>query len=173
MLEQSHGRPHGREVFPPLAPAPVDFCIATSNSVSNPSAGDIMTARELAESLRQRGDIEVRFLDQGPQWYAVEECDVLLILLPSYDVSKITKERVNLLKIVWMRNWFHLFYQVPSFGAIDLVLASSAVATTYFAGADDFAVRCSHRCPGIIQELIPRRSPVKGVLVDFGFITVW
>lgn len=132
-----------------------------------------MTARELAESLRQRGDIEVRFLDQGPQWYAVEECDVLLILLPSYDVSKITKERVNLLKIVWMRNWFHLFYQVPSFGAIDLVLASSAVATTYFAGADDFAVRCSHRCPGIIQELIPRRSPVKGVLVDFGFITVW
>ena len=163
MLERRHASTTAREVFPPIGSSPVEFCMATSNSRYNPSAGDIVTARELADSLRRQGDIVVQYLDQGPGWYAVEDCDVLLILLPSYDISKISQEKPNLLKVVWMRNWFQLFYQTPSFGAMDLALASSAVAAAYFAEAENFSVKCRHRCPGIIKDWIPRRSPVKGM----------
>lgn len=137
------------------------LCIATSNSKTNSGAGDLMTARELASSFRKNTKIDIVLRDQGPDWYNIGNCDVLLTLLPSFDISKIVKAKQTLLKIVWMRNWFHLYYQHTSFGGYDLVLASSDVATKYFRSSNGFNVRCHRRCPGVINSFMSRRAVVQ------------
>ena len=148
-------------IFPSKSDGKPLMCIATSNVNSKPSAGDIMTAEELASALRREGHIDVVLLNQGPEWYQLENCDILLLLLPSYDFTKINREKPGLLKIAWCRNWFQTWYSHMSSGALDLIIASSDVVVKYFSGGIDFPVQCRHRCSELFGALLPRRSVVQ------------
>jgi hypothetical protein len=132
------------------------------------NAGDIFTAHELALSLvrmftKNSWDLNMIFLRKGKDWYdssLLQQIDVLIVLLDSYDISKTlssidkdysydhadplelnlptsdsalySQAKPNLIIIAWMRNWFQRWLTHPWIGNYDLLLVSSDLAKDFF-----------------------------------------
>ncbi|MCB0487326.1 MAG: glycosyltransferase [Cyclobacteriaceae bacterium] len=95
------------------------------------TAGDYFTAQELGIQFRQK-EWNVVFLERkNGDWYDIPlEVDILIVMLHNYDISKIKTKR-NIVKIVWMRNWFNAFAEDYSLHRYDITLVSSAIAQNY------------------------------------------
>ena len=134
------------------------ICIATSNNSTNRNAGDIFTAKELKRSLLKLGDYNVRLLNEGYEWYNLDDCDILIIMLHTYDMSKIVSAPTSIVYVAWMRNWFHKWFAHSSLGNMNIVLSSSIPAVSYFSSTKHFVVKCYMRCPSALQFLVKQST---------------
>lgn len=107
----------------------VAFAVTEANELA--AAGDYFTAKELGTFLKNFG-WNVTYLERKRgDWYDIpQEVDVLIVMLHNYDISRIKAKR-NILKIVWMRNWFEKFAEDVTLHKYDIVLTSSAASAEY------------------------------------------
>jgi len=96
------------------------------------TAGDFFTAYELAIQFRVLG-YEIKYITKkSEKWYDIEsDVDILIVMLHSYDISKIQTENKALIKVAWIRNWFDKFSDLKSFSDFNIVLSSSKKACKY------------------------------------------
>lgn len=129
------------------------------------TAGDIFTATELADHLRLHFHVDVTFLYEDSTYYDAKNVDVLIAMLPNFNPTRIVNARPSLVKVAWMRNWFHLWMTQPWLGHFNLLLSSSPAAKDMI---DDilskipavFKTMCTRRCPVAYKQLADRRSSV-------------
>ena len=143
----------------------VTLAMATSDPVTSPTAGDIFTASELASNLQLQFRVRVVFRRRGVDWYDMSGVDVLVTFLDSYDLSLMHHEAPHLVKVAWMRNWFHRWMSQPWLGNYDLLLVSSGVAKAFFDesvnGEGGCLVQCHKRCPWLLSvksHVAPRQK---------------
>jgi hypothetical protein len=143
----------------------VTLAMATSDPVTSPTAGDIFTASELAANLQLQFRVRVVFRRSGVDWYDMSGVDVLVTFLDSYDLSLMHHEAPHLVKVAWMRNWFHRWMSQPWLGNYDLLLVSSGVAKAFFDesvnGEGGCLVQCHKRCPWLLSvksHVAPRQK---------------
>ena len=140
----------------------------TSNPHTNPSAGDVFTAFELAQALQSAyRNVEVGYLRRGKDWYdekMLGDIDIIVVLLDAYDLARAlsTKRsaggnrysprgaKSSLIAIAWIRNWHHRWLARPWIGNYDMLLTSSEAARDSLVG---FAINiglqtvCVANCP--------------------------
>ncbi|RYG58987.1 hypothetical protein EON64_20715, partial [archaeon] len=155
-------------------PAALPCC--TVDPAKTPSAGDIFTGSELGRALtEQYGNVQVRYLRRGNQWYSLPllyDVDVLITLLDAYDLSRLLpmsqssdlpydtshsgsrppdlRLKPTLVTVAWARNWFNRWLSRPWFGSYHLVLASSSLSKGFLEAVKDavgFPVQCAVHCP--------------------------
>lgn len=142
------------------SPALIEIAFATSNSQSDPLAGDIFTAYELGTALQKEfSNVNVRYLRKNVDWYDAQrlvDVDIIVVLLDNYDLSKalfskeaymsqlregklrtdglteIVSIKDSIFCIAWVRNWFHRWLSRPWIGNYDLILTSSAVSKSFY-----------------------------------------
>lgn len=96
----------------------------TSRDVSK-GYGDWYTAHELGDALQKRGWNVTYLGEEEGEWYEPSErVDFLLVLLDSYNVSRIS----GVTTIAWVRNWTERWIERPWFHRFDVVLASSGIS---------------------------------------------
>jgi O-antigen biosynthesis protein len=105
---------------------------AVSESGENASAGDYFTAKEFGEAIKSLG-WGVCFLPRnGPDyWYDLDDVDVVISLLYTFDPRRIRSSRGSLIKIAWPRNWFDRWTFFPWFANYDLVLVPSKISQRF------------------------------------------
>lgn len=142
---------------------PVVIAMAISDPVKTPSAGDVYTAHELSRTLQLLYRVQVLFLPRGDAWYDLAGVDVLLTFLDAYDLSRVRNSSPHLVKVAWMRNWFHRWMSRPWMGGYDLLLVSSGVAKRFFDESVNahggFLQQCHRRCPHAFTSPPPSLSP--------------
>ena len=150
---------------------PVVIGMATSNHVKSSSAGDIITAQELANSLKLKySNVIIKMLqydDPQSDWYDVDGVDILIVLLDYYDVSLIYNDELHLIKIAWLRNWFSRWLSHSYIGNYDILLTASSVSkevimTQLSRSSLSFPVQCtvSTRCPHVVSQVKTVRNMV-------------
>ena len=118
---------------PPLfSDSPLVIALAVTDHGDNVTAGDYFTAQELAIALESYG-WKVNYLSRKKgEWYKIsDDTDIVLSLLDSYDLNKISKRKKRLITIAWARNWFDLWCNMPCFNDYSLVFSSSQTACHY------------------------------------------
>ena len=127
------------------------IAMATSDPIRSPTAGDIFTAKELAESLLGRFEVKIVMLHRGVNWYDLHNVDILITFLDSYNLQLTRNEAPHLIKVAWMRNWFQRWMTQPWMGNYDLLLVSSSIAKSFFEEFVNrnggFPLSCHYRCP--------------------------
>lgn len=105
---------------------------AVSESGENASAGDYFTAKEFGEAMKDLG-WEVCFLSRsGPgYWYELEDVDVVISLLYTFDPRRIRSFKKSSIKIAWPRNWFDRWVFFPWFSSYDLIFAPSKTSQKF------------------------------------------
>lgn len=105
---------------------------AVSESGENASAGDYFTAKEFGEAIKSLG-WDVCFLSRsGPgYWYDLDDVDVVISLLYTFDPRRIRSSKGSLIKIAWPRNWFDRWTFFPWFASYDLVLVPSKISQKF------------------------------------------
>ena len=147
---------------------PVVIGMAISNYRTSPSAGDIFTARELANSLLAKYNVRVKYLIHDDNWYDAQSLDILLVFLDYYELPRVYNMKPGLMQVAWLRNWFQRWISRPFIGNYDLLLVSSTVAETVLLSLQlpsslALPVQCLQRCPSAVQSLSLTRNvvPVK------------
>ncbi len=98
------------------------------------TAGDYFTALELSLSLQKLGHDIVFIENTAKDKYKVDEdLDILICLLEEYDIRRLGKNKENIIKVAWARNWFEAWAKQPWMKEYDYVLASSEKAVDYMA----------------------------------------
>ena len=122
---------------------------AVTESGDGAVAGDYFTALELCTSLTRKFNWSVQFLSRGAAWYDLKDFDLLIVMLDSYDLSKISSQKPNLIKVAWLRNWLPRWLTRPSLRAYDLVLCSSLRSIEFLKEnkirAELFRIATNHR----------------------------
>jgi len=103
--------------------------IATSNSKTNPSAGDLYTGREFGRALESSLGWHVMYLDQGSAWYETDDCDIVVAMLTNFRPSKMQNKSTKV--IAWIRNWHNAWVKHEDFPLYDLVMVSSEAGARY------------------------------------------
>ncbi|UTB33043.1 MAG: glycosyltransferase [Methanobacterium sp. ERen5] len=105
---------------------------AVSESGENATAGDYFTAKEFGEAIKSLG-WDVCFLSRdGPDyWYDLDDVDVVISLLYTFDPRRIRSSKGSLIKIAWPRNWFDRWTFFPWFESYDLVLVPSKISQRF------------------------------------------
>ncbi len=98
---------------------------AVTDATPTSTAGDFFSGQELAEACAIEFGWHVRYLSRTQDWYDLHDVDVLIVLLDSYELSKIRHAKPDLITIAWMRNWFERWVAGPDFDQYDLFLCSS------------------------------------------------
>jgi hypothetical protein len=147
--------------FPPVYRVPV-LAFAVSDYIKNPLAGDIFTAKELALHLQMHYHIHIKLLFKGSTYYDLRGVDILVAMLDDYDPGKIVNAKASLIKVAWLRNWFHRWISRPWISNFNLLLSSSQIAKDTL---DDLMkstgsilrTACSRQCPEAFERLANRR----------------
>ena len=112
---------------------PLKVAFAVTEAKEQTTAGDYFTAMEFGAAMKKRGwDIE--FLEEKGKksWYIVKsDIDILINLLPSYDVRKVQCHNKGLITVAWARNWFESWVRQPHIRYFTYILASSEIACNY------------------------------------------
>jgi hypothetical protein len=149
-------------------PPVVTIAMAISDPATTPTAGDMFTAQELALNLQLLFRVRVLFLHRGVNWYDMRGVDVLLTFLDAFDLSRLQHAAPHLVRVAWMRNWFHRWQSRPWLGNYDLLLVSSGVAQRYFQQFVNVhggsLVHCHRRCPAAFSEASSLHPRVKRVV---------
>lgn len=105
---------------------PAHMAITVPGDDRGYESDDRLIARELGEALERRG-WRVTYVEHQA-WYPSlrPDTDYLLVLLDSYDVSRIS----GVTTIAWVRNRTERWVRQPWFEKFDVVLASSGVSAT-------------------------------------------
>jgi hypothetical protein len=130
------------------------LALAISDPITNPAAGDIMTAHEFGDHVESLLGWTVRYLGQ-PDWYDLRGVDVVIAVLPQYNPLKITHKKLTLVTMAWPRNWFERWAnENPGYGLFDLVLSSSEKGKEYLERQQPFDAVCTFRCvsPKLIDD---------------------
>ena len=111
---------------------PLHIAFAVSNKGENVAEGDYFTALELANEFKKFG-WKTSFLSRKHnEWYELDESiDILIVLIDSYDLSKIKCKNKKIITIAWARNWFDRWIKNKSFYLYDFIFASSKQACEY------------------------------------------
>jgi len=144
---------------------PVVIGMAISNIDITPSAGDLFTAKELANSIKITYNVVIKYLRYEDNWYDVDGIDILIVFLDYYELPQVYNRKSDLIQIAWLRNWFHRWLSRPYIGNYDLLLASSSVAVAAIQHHQKISevalpVQCLQRCPLKLQEIHISRSVV-------------
>ena len=149
--------------------------MVVSNPETNPAAGDLMTAAELATALEQiyAERIRILYLHQGRDWYDPEllaQADVLIAYLDTWDAGRALTAHAprvssrkyaqlptigvkpNAVLIGWARNWFHRWIGRPWAGHFDMLLVSSHTALRVLTSISDsigLPTKCVQNCPDV------------------------
>jgi len=112
---------------------PLKIAFIVTEKGKNASAGDYFTAIEFSEALKHFGWEIIYLSERGPEnWYEIpEDVDVLISLLPNYDINRIECSNKYLIKIAWTRNWFDEWISLSYFQNYDIIFASSETACRY------------------------------------------
>jgi spore maturation protein CgeB len=146
---------------------PLTAAFAVTASTPDTAAGDFFTASELARACRNEFGWKIRYLSRQNDWYDLEGVDVLVVLIDSYEPSKIRRAKPDLVKVAWMRNWFERWVSRPDFDHYDLYLCSSIKSARWLRGA--------HRKPAWVFPLatnphsFAQRRPDPGLSSDYCF----
>jgi GT2 family glycosyltransferase/glycosyltransferase involved in cell wall biosynthesis len=116
---------------PFLGDAPLQIGFAVSEISELTPAGDYFTALELASELSDQFGFECRFIARE-DWYDLRDCDVVIAMVDGFRPSQIVSARSNIVLIVWARNWFDSWLNMPELESFDRVWASSALAKEGF-----------------------------------------
>lgn len=103
---------------------PLTLAFAVTDAIPATTAGDFFTASELGDACAKEFGWRCRYLSRS-EWYDLEDADVLIVLVDSYEISKIRGSKPDLVKIAWMRNWFERWTTGADFDLYDLFLCSS------------------------------------------------
>jgi GT2 family glycosyltransferase len=146
---------------------PLTAAFAVTASTPDTAAGDFYTASELARACRNEFGWKIRYLSHQNDWYDLEGVDVLVVLIDSYEPSKIRRAKPDLAKVAWMRNWFERWVSRPDFDHYDLYLCSSIKSARW--------LREAHRKPAWVFPLatnphsFAQRRPDPGLSSDYCF----
>ena len=153
-----------------VSDSPIVIGMAISNWHLTPSAGDIFTSKELADSIIAKYNVVVKYLLYDEDWYNAETIDILIVFVDYYELSNVYNRKPGLVQIAWMRNWFQGWLGRPYIGNYDLLLVSSTVAVGVIQNHEHVSelalpVNCAKRCPQSIQELAVTRRVVPVALL--------
>ncbi|MBU3618787.1 glycosyltransferase [Polynucleobacter sp. JS-Fieb-80-E5] len=98
-------------------------------------AGDYFTALELAKEFLNLVDCQIVFLDSKVNWYDLYGIDVVISMLDTYDLQKISNQSPHLIKIAWARNWIDRWAQREWVHDYDLVFSSSEYSSAILSRA--------------------------------------
>jgi len=107
----------------------VVFAVTETGEMS--VAGDYFTALELGLALKDKLGWDVEWLPMQ-KWYDVEGADILIAMTDHYDIKRLGKLSLELVKICWMRNWFDRWAVKSYFQNWDIYLCSSLKAQIHF-----------------------------------------
>jgi spore maturation protein CgeB/GT2 family glycosyltransferase len=124
---------------------PLTAAFAVTESTPAAAAGDFFAASELAAACRNEFGWKIRYLSRQNEWYDLEGVDVLVVLIDSYEPSKIRQTKPDLVKVAWMRNWFERWASRPDFDHYDLYFCSSTKSARW--------LREAHRKPAWVFPL--------------------
>jgi len=94
------------------------------------AAGDFFTALELGTALTERFGWQVEYRPREA-WYDLRGVQLLLVLLPDYELGKIQGAESDLVRLGWARNWFEAWGTLPWLKEYDRVLASSVAGLRF------------------------------------------
>ncbi|MGF1472448.1 MAG: glycosyltransferase [Rubrobacteraceae bacterium] len=87
--------------------------------------GDWYTGHEIGDALEKLGWRVSYVQRKRGQWYKLPgDADYLLVLLDSYDISRVS----GVTTIAWIRNWTERWISYPWFEKYDIVLVSSGIS---------------------------------------------
>ena len=159
-------------VIPPKEILPKICVAASASQMSNPS----LPGPELMSAFVQSNRVEALLLNTTTSgWYEVTFCDVLLVLTPLYDFSKMQNDNLSLIKLVWVIGDIDKWYASDSLGAVDMILLPSTSARKYIEDSPRrHIVKCTYRCGKLFRNSMGHASvktqivpPAIGVNVVF------
>lgn len=124
--------------------------------------------------------VKVRYLRRGPMWYSAQhlhDVDILITLLDQYDLTRVNslyldssvpnyfekneftcvktyQIKPNLIKIAWIRNWFHRWLSKPWFGNYDAIFTSSQISKAFYDKiSENIGIQssCANACPQKVE----------------------
>lgn len=125
----------------------------------------------MALHLRINYKVYAKLLHKNKNYYDAKNVDVIIAMLDDFDPTKIMNAKPALIKIAWMRNWFHRWFSRSYLGNFDLVLSSSKNAQNIIndlhriTRSHVFPTKCSYNCPDWYNNNVIQR-----VLVPTGLL---
>ena len=78
----------------------------------------------------------------------------------------------TLIKIAWMRNWFHIWLSANWIGNYDILFTTSSISLNFFKLLGEYPIVCYNKCPRSLK-MIRKRKSINGLHYFFSFLLLY